>query len=275
MTARLVQVRRTERLTPRMVRVVFAGELGGFAAGAFTDHYVKIQFPPPQASYVAPFDVALVKERLPADQWPRTRTYTVRHFDPRRQELTIDFVVHGDTGVAGPWARSARPGDTLQLQGPGGAYAPREDAEWHLLIGDDSVVPAIAATLERLSDDAIAHVVLAADEQPLAAPAGATIHWVADVRAAVAAFDFPAGTPHVVLHGEASDVREVRRHLLTERGVPREGQSISGYWKRDRTEEGWREDKAEWKRLVDEDDAQDVHRSAEVAHSTSGVAARC
>ena len=30
------------------------------------------------------------------------RTYTVRHWDPIRGELTIDFVVHGDEGVAGP-----------------------------------------------------------------------------------------------------------------------------------------------------------------------------
>ena len=29
--------------------------------------------------------------------------------------------------------------------------------------------------------------------------------------------------------------------------------SISGYWKRRRTEEGWREDKAEWKRQVEAD----------------------
>ena len=41
------------------------------------------------------------------------RSYTVRAFDADALELTLDFVVHGDTGVAGPWARAARPGDEM------------------------------------------------------------------------------------------------------------------------------------------------------------------
>jgi NADPH-dependent ferric siderophore reductase len=65
--------------------------------------------------------------------------------------------------------------------------------------------------------------------------------------------DFPAGTVHAFVHGEASAVRAVRRHLLGERGIPREAISVSGYWKRRRTEEGWREDKPEWNRLVETD----------------------
>ena len=39
------------------------------------------------------------------------------------------------------------------------------------------------------------------------------------------------------VHGEASAVRAVRRHLLAEREVPREALSASGYWKRARTDE--------------------------------------
>jgi len=72
---------------------------------------------------------------------------------------------------------------------------------------------------------------------------------------AVRALHFPPGTVHAFVHGEAASVRAIRRHLLVDRGLPREALSISGYWKRDRTEEGWREDKAEWNRLVEEDAA--------------------
>ena len=70
---------------------------------------------------------------------------------------------------------------------------------------------------------------------------------------AVRALDFPPGELHAFVHGEASAVRAVRRHLFAERGIPRESVSISGYWKRRRTEEGWREDKPEWNRLVEAD----------------------
>ena len=137
-TPRLAVVEDVQRLTPRMIRIVFGGEdLVGFGAGEFTDHYVKLRI------------------------GERTRTYSVRDWDGER--LTIDFVVHGDAGVAGPWAAAAKPGDTLELRGPGGAYAPDPDADWHLMVGDPSVVPAISASLARVPEGRLVHVLLRGD----------------------------------------------------------------------------------------------------------------
>src|SRR3954453_9970831 len=149
--ALITRVRDVRRLTPHLIRVVVGGDdLDGFAAGAVTDPYVKVQTPPAGAPYAAPFDPEDVKARLPREQWPRTRPYTVQDWDQERKLLTIDFVHHGGTGVAGPWAAAARPGDGLQLSGPGGAYAPDPAADWHLMAGDESVLPAIAASLRRV-----------------------------------------------------------------------------------------------------------------------------
>ena len=236
-TARRAQVLETRRLTPQMIRVVLGGgELSGFGAGEFTDHYVKLRIA------------------------ERTRTYTVREWDGER--LTIDFVVHGDEGVAGPWAAAAQPGDELELRGPGGAYTPDPDADWHLMIGDPSVVPAISASLARVPAGRPVHVLLQGDgpedEQPLASPGDLRVQWLHGggeerLADAVRALDWPEGAVHAFVHGEASAVRALRRHLLAERGLPRESVSISGYWKRKRTEEGWREDKPEWNRLVEAD----------------------
>ena len=242
---RSARVLETRPLTPHMIRVVLGGEgLDGFGAGAFTDHYVKLRITPPGASE------------------PRTRTYTVRDWDAERGRLTIDFVHHGDTGVAGPWAVAARPGDELLLLGPGGAYTPDPAADWHLMVGDSSVIPAIAASLTRVPAGVPVHVLIEVEgpeeEQPLQTPGDLHLTWLHGrdrVQAAVAALDFPPGTVQAFVHGEASSVREIRRHLLVDRGLPREALSISGYWKRDRTEEGWREDKQEWNRLVELDAA--------------------
>jgi len=265
---RLLQtrVRDVRRLTPHLIRVVVGGDdLDGFPVGAFTDHYVKLQIPPPGAPYSAPFDPEDVKARLPREQWPRTRTYTVQDWDEERKLLTIDFVHHGDTGVAGPWAAAARPGDGLQLSGPGGAYAPDPAADWHLMAGDESVLPAIAASLRRVPAGRPVHVVVEVDgpedEVALESPGDLRLTWLhrngsPDLLIdAVRALDFPDGAVHAFVHGEASAVRAVRRHLLVERGVPRDAMSVSGYWKRDRTEEGWREDKPQWNRLVEQDAA--------------------
>ncbi len=268
---RLIQTRvhDVRRLTPHLIRVVVGGDdLAGFPAGAFTDHYVKLQIPPPGAPYSAPFDAEDVKARLPREQWPRTRTYTVQDWDGERNLLTIDFVHHGDTGAAGPWAAAARPGDGLQLSGPGGAYTPDPEADWHLMAGDESVLPAISASLQRVPAGRPVHVFVEVDgpddEVALASPGELRVTWLyrrglrgdGDLLLdAVRALEFPTGAVHAFVHGEASAVRALRRHLLVERGVPRDALSISGYWKRDRTEEGWREDKAEWNRQVEADAA--------------------
>jgi NADPH-dependent ferric siderophore reductase len=253
-----------ERLTPRMVRVVVGGDdLDGFGAGAFTDHYVKVQLPPPGADYSAPFDAEAIKERLPRDQWPRIRSYTVRAWDPEARLLTLDFVVHGDHGVAGPWATTAEPGDVLQLMGPGGAYTPDPGAAWHLMVGDLAVLPAIAASLERVPTGVPVHVLVElddeADRQELTSPGDLRVTWLrsdgtdAVLLDAVRALVFPAGRVHAFVHGEASAVRAVRKHLALERGVPLDAMSVSGYWKRTRTDEQWRADKAEWNRLAEQD----------------------
>lgn len=266
--ARRAVVLETERITPNMMRIVLGGEaLEGFGAGQFTDHYVKLALPPRGADYGPDFDEADIQATRPRELWPKTRTYSVRRWEPEARRLTIDFVVHGDEGLAGPWAAAARPGDTLQLRGPGGAYAPDPDADWHLLVGDASVIPAVAVALTRIAPGVPTFVVLEVDgpaeEQPLDSPADLRLTWLHRTRppgeepelalSAVRALELPDGIGQAFVHGEATAVRSVRRHLLIERGLPTEAVSASGYWKLRRNEEGWREDKAEWRRLADAD----------------------
>src|SRR5436189_197856 len=77
----------------------------------------------------------------------------------RTERLTphMQRVVHGDEGLAGPWAARVQPGEIVHFMGPGGAYAPDISADWHLLVGDESALPAIARSLESLPDGATAH----------------------------------------------------------------------------------------------------------------------
>lgn len=165
----------------------------------------------------------------------------------------IDFVVHGDEGLAGPWAMRAEPGDELLFSGPGGGYAPRADAGWHLLVGDEAALPAIAAALEAMPAGAPAHVFLlvadVGEEQPLVTKADAQITWLhrasgGDLAAAVKALPWREGEVQAFVHGEAGFVRELRRYLLDERAVSRDSLSLSGYWREGKNDEAWREEKA-------------------------------
>ena len=95
-----------------------------------------------------------LRDVLPPEDMPTVRTYTALFPDVEAGTVAIDFVIHGDEGVAGPWAAAAAPGDTLMANGPGGAYRPAADADWHLLVGDESALPAITAALDGLPEDA-------------------------------------------------------------------------------------------------------------------------
>ncbi|MFE2299862.1 siderophore-interacting protein [Streptomyces sp. NPDC059445] len=256
------KVLRTERLTPHMQRVVLGGDaLTDFATGGRTDHYVKLLFGPPGVTYPEPFDLDRVREEFPREQWPVTRTYTVRAWDAETRELTLDFVVHGDEGLAGPWALRARPGDLVRFMGPGGAYAPDTTADWHLLAGDESALPAIAAALESLPDAATvrAFVEVSGPEEEQKIDSDAEIVWLhrgdrpvgAALVEAVRALEFPEGRVHAFVHGEAGFVKELRALLRVERAIPREDLSISGYWRLGHNEDGWQAAKREWNAQVE------------------------
>jgi len=225
-----------EQLTPGMVRIRFrAADVAHFAASfgpsVFTDRYVKLVFPQPDGSQVL-------------------RTYTALAPDVAAGTLAIDFVVHGTEGVAGPWAARADEGERITARGPGGAYVPDPSADWHLLAADEAGLPALRAALAALSDDATGHAVVHVPRddhrQELAAPDGVAVDWVVSTERgalaeAVRALPWRGGRVHVFVHGEADAVMHgIRPYLVTERAVPRADLSISGYWRRGRTEEGFR-----------------------------------
>lgn len=264
------EVVRTEQLTPHVTRVVLGGNgFDTFTPGDHTDSYVKLVFIADDVD-VSSLEQPLTLDSfnaLPAQHRPTVRTYTVRKADPERREITIDFVVHGDHGVAGPWAASATPGRRLFVMGPSGAYSPDPAADWHLFAGDESAVPAISAALESLPANAIGKVFLEVagpeDEIELQAPAGVEVSWIyrgsrADLAPEESAGDHAPlidavketpwlpGQVQVFIHGEAQAVmHNLRSYIRRERGVDATwASSISGYWRRGRTEETFRE----WKR---------------------------
>ncbi|MDQ0802418.1 siderophore-interacting protein [Arthrobacter sp. SLBN-112] len=251
-------VLRKEQLSPHMVRIVAGGDgFDDFVNNGFVDRYVKIVFPQPGVEYPSPLDLWEVRETMPREQWPFTRTYTLRWVDQEARELAIDFVVHGDAGLAGPWAANAQPGEMLTFTGPGGAYNPNPDADWYLFAGDEAALPAIAACIEALPAGAVGLAFLEveseADIQPLNTPAGLDVRWLVrgDVPAgsstllvdAVAGAEWPAGTVDVFAHGERGYMKSLREVLFKQRGLERRQVSLSGYWAQGRVEDVFQAEK--------------------------------
>ncbi len=260
-----------------MVRVVLGGrDFDSFVPSKFTDSYVKLVFLADDVD-VAGLARPLTLDSfagLPPEKRPSVRTMTVRRVDVAAGEIAVDIVVHGERGIAGPWALSAQPGQPIYLMGPGGAYTPDRAADWHLLAGDESALPAMAAALEALPDNAIGKAFIEVagpdDEIGLTAPKAVQVNWVyrggradlvpedragdhAPLIEAVTTAEWLPGQVHVFIHGEAQAVmHNLRPYIRNARGVDGAwASSISGYWRRGRTEETFRQ----WKKELAEAEA--------------------
>src|SRR3954451_8211774 len=95
------------------------------------------------------------------------RRYTIRTARPDRGELDLDVLLHG-AGPGAAWGATAAPGDEVSFQGPRGKLV-LTDADWHLLCGDESALPAIAAVSEAVRQPTIALIECGdgSDELPL------------------------------------------------------------------------------------------------------------
>lgn len=255
----VMEVVATEKINDHFQRITLGGE--GFADYEdidAIDKYIKFLLPPdPTLGLEPPFDLDALRKELPKEKLPVRRTYTVRMVDTEAQTLTVDFVVHGADGVAGPWAVNVQVGDTVQFGGPGGKYTPQPDTDWHLLAGDEAAIPAIAAALESMDDDAvgIAHLEVATedDEWDLRAPAGVEVVWHhrggpftpenSQLQQAVRNTEWRDGNVQVFVHGEREVMKPLRQYFTDERGVDRSQLSLSAYWAYGRAEDAFQAEK--------------------------------
>lgn len=235
---RVLTVKSAWRLTPNMIRVVFAGpELAGFPTGREGGN-CKLMIPDKRETK------AQFAARLENGPAPVRRTYTVRAFDAATHELTIDFVAHGDEGPASSWATHASPGDFLGFAGPSEPKVTRFDADWYLIAADLSAIPVAAATLEAMPRDAkgvaIFEVPSEQDRQNLNMPAGIDVHWLIhpDAHAPstaqetlIRSLPWPDGRVQTCIAGESGVIKSLRAFLMNEKKLAKEDTYISGYWK--------------------------------------------
>ncbi|HEY2591853.1 MAG TPA: siderophore-interacting protein [Steroidobacteraceae bacterium] len=237
-----VQVKRIRRLTPRMVRVTFTGdELSGFAWNGPAAH-IKLIFD--AANGQAPSGSQAGTPTAGGTRTPM-RTYTPRRFDATARELDVEFVIHGE-GPASAWAERAEVGQSLTVAGPGRSYAVDPDADWYVLAGDDTAIPAICTILDALPPTvkalALVEVVDSAEEHSLETrTANTEIRWLrrgADPRdagreleSAVRRMELPPGAGRIYVACESEAMRRIRRHLITERAFPRDRLVTRGYWR--------------------------------------------
>ena len=212
-----VEVVRIAELSAGFRSVTFGGDsLEGFISASFDDH-VKFVL-------------------AGADGSPVMRDYTPRHFDAARRELTIEFALHGD-GPAANWAAQAALGQRATIAGPRGSLIIPMDYEWHLFVGDETALPAIARRLEELPAGTRAIVLAQADERDrrvFKTAADVSTQWFAEpgqLIEAVRSAELPLGEGYAWCAGEARAMAAVRRILVEDKGHDKHAIRAAAYWK--------------------------------------------
>ncbi|HWU76613.1 MAG TPA: siderophore-interacting protein [Rhodanobacter sp.] len=240
---RTLQVVRVQRLSPHMQRVTFAGdELRGFVSAAPDDH-MKLFFPNSHGDIVPPVMGPNGPSYPPGREYSPMRDYTPRAFDPGRNELTIDFVLHGD-GPASHWAARAATGQQLVAGGPRGSFVVADDFDHYVLVGDETALPAIGRWLEEMP--ASAHVLAlieipeVADRQPLESAAALELRWLDRngasgassrlLEQALQQITLPEGDSFHWIATESRRARAMRQWLDEHRQVPKDWIRATGYW---------------------------------------------
>ncbi|WP_062259981.1 siderophore-interacting protein [Endozoicomonas arenosclerae] len=231
---RELSVQSIESLSPHMKRVILTGE-------SLSD------FPPNQASaYVKlAFDNPVTPEK------PLLRSYSVVDCDQAEQQLIIDFAVHSegeDQGPAARWLEQVTVGDSIPVSGPGPTKLVDLEADWFVLAGDLTALPAIRANIEILPSDAKGYVILEIphqdDQQSLgldaaSIPEGLEVIWMVNphpgkqkglLKETLAGLTRLPGKPYIWAASELNSVLEIRSWIDEESLAPRSSRYISSYW---------------------------------------------
>lgn len=249
---REMRVASSRRITPRMQRVTLTGEdLQRF--GEQGGLHLRLLIPP--KGIAAPKWPVMGEDGRPV--WPQgqdtltLRTYTIRRIDVAGGEMDIDIVLHEGAATPGSdWGQNAAPGDVIGIVGPGGGNMPA--ANWYLLAGDETAIPAIARHLARLPEGARSEVLIeiadAAEMQELPLPPGLSLTWLLRegaaagttqlIEDAIRTTAFPQGEESlfVWVAAEYASASAIRKHLREKRGLDRRQHQVAAYWRRGRHE---------------------------------------
>ena len=237
-------------LTPHYIRVTLAAtdeqleRLKEIKIGSFNKLFI-----PPSGVTV----IELLDRVVPAvtPYAPTVRTYTTRNIDVKRQEISIDFVAHGDNGPASAWALGASAGDGLGIAFKVSSRPLVPEAERYVLIGDATARPVISAILEGLSPGTKANVLLEVydqdDELPLHSAADVHLQWLHNPHpergsrlADVAKSMLPPGAAkghHIFIAAEQRTVKELRNYIKDKLGLVYGEYQATAYWKAGESEQ--------------------------------------
>ncbi|WP_209324524.1 siderophore-interacting protein [Brevibacterium renqingii] len=242
-------------ITPNMRRLTLsgdqlaAGEVDGMPRPAFRsegfDDHVKLVIPPSDGASLDIGEQEEFRFKWNREALDRARDYTVRSVDPATNSFAVDVVRH-DSGLASDWACDVAVGDRISFAGPKTCAGLAEGIDFHLLIADETALPAVGRWLEEAPAGTRGHIIVevptADDIQEIPTKADVEIDWLVRgsaapgesslMREAVKSLRLPAGRTFAWCAGETLTIAPIRRFLRRDLGLPKEDVEVVGYWRK-------------------------------------------
>src|SRR5699024_8560994 len=226
-----------------------AGEVDGMPRPAFRsegfDDHVKLVIPPPDGTALDIGEQQEFRFQWNREALNRARDYTVRSVDAESRSFTVDVVRH-ETGLASDWAFGVAIGDRISFAGPKTCAGLAEGIDFHLLVADETALPAVGRWLEEAPAGTRGHIIVevptADDIQDIPTEADVEIDWL--VRGSIApgesrlmyeavkSLSLPAGRTFAWCAGETLTIAPIRRYLRRDLGLPKEDVEVVGYWRK-------------------------------------------
>lgn len=252
---REVEVTGIADITPNMRRLALAGdqlnagEVDGMPRPAFRsegfDDHVKLVIPPPDGTALDIGEQQEFRFQWNREALNRARDYTVRSVDAESPSFTVDVVRH-ETGLASDWAFGVAIGDRISFAGPKTCAGLAEGIDFHLLVADETALPAVGRWLEEAPAGTRGHIIVEVptsdDIQDIPTEADVEIDWL--VRGSIApgesglmyeavkSLSLPAGRTFAWCAGETLTIAPIRRCLRRDLGLPKEDVEVVGYWRK-------------------------------------------
>ncbi|WP_019054901.1 siderophore-interacting protein [Streptomyces prunicolor] len=170
---------------------------------------------------------------------PHQRAYTLVDPDPAAGTFALEFALH--EGCASDWARSAKPGDTIEATVQGTGFEEPTPPPTHLFaIGDPASLPAINSLLETVGSATPATIWFESGTEGLPFRTDPALHEVrhlsrgqlADqVRTELPDLLKDSTDPYVWITCDTATTRGLSSYVRKELGVRRERVHALGYWR--------------------------------------------
>jgi NADPH-dependent ferric siderophore reductase len=151
------------------------------------------------------------------------RTYSIWRHDDGLELCALD---HGGDGPGERWTRELSVGDTISFMRPEGSFTLHGEDTYHVFAGEETAAVAFGAMLRALP----------ADQLPL----DRELSWLyrhgraaassETLVNALAELPLPSSPGVAYLAGEARTIQMLRRHLVSERGWPRQSVHTKPFW---------------------------------------------